>query len=162
MVQTVRKQGCAVMIPYIMQLHSATLAMEPMCKGVTLFPICGGICMMCFPVFRNQSLHASNTIYYHYLHSLLFSGKLLDKLIMQCEITVYIYSRHWQCVWPMCCMIRRGCVGGYSRWQIILREEACKATLKSWWTQPQPMLDHIKLVVNISNRQFIFHFSYSI
>ena len=38
MVLKVQKQGCAVMSPYIVQPHSAVLAMEPACKGVTLFP----------------------------------------------------------------------------------------------------------------------------
>ena len=38
----VRKQGCAVMIPYIVQPHNAALAMEPTCKGVALFPSFGG------------------------------------------------------------------------------------------------------------------------
>ena len=43
MVYKVQKQGCAVMIPYIVQPHSAALAVEPTCKGVALYPTSGSI-----------------------------------------------------------------------------------------------------------------------
>ena len=42
MVYRVRKQDCAVVIPYIVQPHSVALAMEPTCKCVALFPTSGG------------------------------------------------------------------------------------------------------------------------
>ena len=43
MVYKVRKQGSAVVIPYIVQPHSAALAMEPTSKGAALFPTSGNI-----------------------------------------------------------------------------------------------------------------------